>query len=166
MIPVFTIFFVIVILITVATIKHNTKEQDSVDSRFWERELKANSTLKKDISNLKYITIPDEFFPSESDALISKEAENFLKLHGKTLLNLNGMTNTELKLNYGIMNFEKLASYDTNFLDFVSIVPDYCIWLADSCDEKDKAIKLLKFAKECASDSKKIDALYEKLLNS
>ena len=137
MIPVFTIFFVIVILITVATIKHNTKEQDSVDSRFW-----------------------------ESDALISKEAENFLKLHGKTLLNLNGMTNTELKLNYGIMNFEKLASYDTNFLDFVSIVPDYCIWLADSCDEKDKAIKLLKFAKECDSDSKKIDALYEKLLNS
>lgn len=107
-----------------------------------------------------------KFFPSESDALISKEAENFLKLHGKTLLNLNGMTNTELKLNYGIMNFEKLASYDTNFLDFVSIVPDYCIWLADSCDEKDKAIKLLKFAKECDSDSKKIDALYEKLLNS
>ena len=76
------------------------------------------------------------------------------------------MTNTELKLNYGIMNFEKLASYDTNFLDFVSIVPDYCIWLADSCDEKDKAIKLLKFAKECDSDSQKIDALYEKLLNS
>ena len=69
MIPVFTIFFVIVILITAATIKHNTKEQDSVDSRFWERERKANSTLKKDISNLKYITIPDEFFPSESDAL-------------------------------------------------------------------------------------------------
>ena len=75
------------------------------------------------------------------------------------------MTNTELKLNYGIMNFEKLASYDTNFLDFVSIVPDYCIWLADSCDEKDKAIKLLKFAKECDSDSKKIDSLYEKLLS-
>ena len=76
------------------------------------------------------------------------------------------VTTKELKLNYGIMNFEKLASYDTNFLDFVSIVPDYCIWLADSCDEKDKAIKLLKFAKECDSDSKKIDALYEKLLNS
>ena len=57
MIPVFTIFFVIVILITAVTIKHNTKEQDSVDSRFWERERKANSTLKKDISNKPKVII-------------------------------------------------------------------------------------------------------------
>ena len=94
------------------------------------------------------------FFPSESDALISKEAENFLKLHGKTLLNLNGMTNTELKLNYGIMNFENLPLMIRTFSILYLLCPTTAYGLLDSCDEKDKAIKLLKFAKECDSDSK------------
>ena len=35
------------------------------------------------------------------------------------------MTNTDLKLKYGILNFKKLSEYDDNFTKFVSMLPDY-----------------------------------------
>ncbi len=35
------------------------------------------------------------------------------------------MTNTDLKLNTGILNFKKLSEYDDNPAKFFSMLPDY-----------------------------------------
>lgn len=147
MIPVFTILFLTFIFICTTAIKKSNREQDEVMSRFWEREHAANSTLKKDISNLRYITIPDEFFPLNNHKIN--------ELRGKTLLNLTGMTNTDLKLKYGVSNFHTLSDYDNNFTEFVAAIPEYYSVL---CAEgyNDIALQLLEFAIDSGADSKPV----------
>lgn len=152
MFPLFTILFILFIIILTLTIKNKDANQQELFDQFWNREREANSTLKKDISNLEYITIPDEFFSTnlESDA---KEA--LLMLKDKEILNLTGYTNTDLKLQYGVTNFEKLSECDTRFSEFVLYVPSYCSELVAN-DERDLAKSILEFAVEKGADSKSI----------
>lgn len=64
------------------------------------------------------------------------------------------MTNTDLKLKYGILNFKKLSEYDDNFTKFVSMLPDYYNRLTEAGYES-LANELLEFAVEQGADSKK-----------
>ncbi len=117
--PYFTIFAVIFIIVFTIRNRQNVKKQTNVTENFWKQEQEANSTRKRDISNLDYLTIPLEIFPSG----IHKECEEKIKaLSGKKILNLTGITNTELKLAYGVANLEFLGECDANFADLV-----YCI---------------------------------------
>ena len=112
MIPICLILFILFIAVITFAIKRADSAQAKVTEEFWEKERKANSTLRGDTTDLCYITIPERFFPLNNDKI------NDLK--DKTLINLTGMTNTDLKLKYGILNFKKLSEYDDNFTKFVS----------------------------------------------
>ena len=79
-------------------------------------------------------------------------------LKDKTLINLTGMTNTDLKLKYGILNFKKLSEYDDNFTKFVSMLPDYYNRLTEAGYES-LANELLEFAVEQGADSKSVYSL-------
>ncbi len=159
MIPVLTICFIAFIIVINVTIRKKNANQSELDEQFWERERKANSTLKKDISNLDYTTIPEDFFLCN---LQTETEDNLRDLLGKTLLNLNGMTNTDVKLAYGVNNFQKLAEYDENFSKFVQYVPDYALEL-EKAGHNHKALEILKFADEKGADSNRIRQLIEKL---
>lgn len=154
MIPIFLILFIIFIAVITSAIKKSNSAQDAIIERFWERERAANSTMRKDTANLRYITIPDEFFPLNNDKI------NDLK--GVTLVNLTGTSNTDIKLEYGVPNFKMLSEYDNNFTEFVSQLPDYHNRLIDAGYD-DTALKLLEFAVDEGADSK---AIYQLLANS
>ena len=81
-----------------------------------------------------------------------------MNLRDKTLVNLTGMTNTDLKLKYGILNFKKLSEYDDNFTKFVSMLPDYYNRLKEAGYES-LGNELLDFAVEQGADSKNVYSL-------
>lgn len=114
MIPICLILFILFIAVITFAIKRADSAQAKVTEEFWEKERKANSTLRGDTTDLCYITIPEKFFPLNNDKIND--------LRDKTLVNLTGMTNTDLKLKYGILNFKKLSEYDDNFTKFVSML--------------------------------------------
>ena len=65
------------------------------------------------------------------------------------------MTNTDLKLKYGILNFKKLSEYDDNFTKFVSMLPDYYNRLKEAGYES-LGNELLELAVEQGADSKNV----------
>lgn len=152
MFPFFTIFIVFCLVLNFYIRKSDSKQQKTQDD-FWEKELRANSVRKKDISKLDYITIPLDKIPVK---LNTSTEEALFALAEKPMLNLTGISNTDLKLAYGTANLEPLAEYDTNFLDFVALLPDYTAELSEA-GEKETALMLLEFAVSVNADSRRID---------
>lgn len=98
MIPICLILFILFIAVITFAIKRADSAQANVTEEFWEKERKANSPLRRDTTDLCYITIPEKFFPLNNDKI------------------------NDLKLKYGILNFKKLSEYDDNFTKFVSML--------------------------------------------
>ena len=146
MIPICLILFILFIAVITFAIKRADSAQAKVTEEFWEKERKANSTLRGDTTDLCYITIPEKFFPLNNDKIND--------LRDKTLVNLTGMTNTE----YGILNFKKLSEYDDNFTKFVSMLPDYYNRLTEAGYES-LGNELLELAVEQGADSKNVYSL-------
>ncbi|MDK2808224.1 MAG: hypothetical protein PWP24_959 [Clostridiales bacterium] len=115
------IFLIITILFTLwlhYELKKNNREENKVSDDFWKREHDANFVRPKDLSTLSYITIDIESLPfhvSENDSIKEVEA-SILALCDKKLLNLSGLSNTDIKYQYGAKNFEMLSVFDQNFL--------------------------------------------------
>lgn len=150
--PFFTIIFVLFLIFIGFRFKKTNADQDTINEKFWEREHEANATRRKDISNLNYITIPEDLFPFN----LNTDVENSLSaLKGKKMLNLTGKTNTDIKLEYGMQNLEELSQYDDNFTEFVRLVPLYCDELVAN-NQRDSAKKALEFAVNNHADSKAV----------
>lgn len=151
MFPFLTIFIVFCIVLAYYIKKSDSTQQKVLDD-FWEKERQANAVRKKDISELNYITIPLDKLPEQ---LHTSTEEKFLALAEKPMLNLTGISNTDLKLAYGTANLEILSEYDTNFADMVALLPAYAEELQNAGFPQ-TARQLLEFAIECNADSRKI----------
>ena len=78
--------------------------------------------------------------------------KTLVRLSSDKMLNLSGITNTELKLEYGAANLDELSSYDANFTEFVSAVNTYAQELL-AADQKDTAKDLLELAVSFHADA-------------
>uniref|UniRef100_UPI0040572A7F hypothetical protein n=1 Tax=Agathobacter sp. TaxID=2021311 RepID=UPI0040572A7F len=148
----FLIIFLIFIALLTYYIRKNSNTQQKVIKDFLDKEQAANHTRKQDISNLDYIAIPWEKLPKDIQTP-SKNA--FWALYGKPILNLTGISNTDLKLRYGIANLETLSEYDSNFMEMVSLLPTYAEELMEQ-GYVSQAKDLLEFGISCNADSRKI----------
>lgn len=112
------LFCVIVLIIWIRYEIHKTGNQDKQESEsFWEKENKANFSRKKDLSSLNYIEIPVSSLPfgcSNSEELSLVE-ERIKDLSQNKIVNFTGISNTQLKLDYGASNLDLLTEYDQNF---------------------------------------------------
>ena len=151
MLPVLTIFIVFIAVLTFY-IKKTESAQEKINEEFWKKERLSNAVRKQDISKLDYITIPLDKIPQP---LHTSTEERFLALTQKPMLNLTGISNTDLKLSYGTANLALLSEYDTNFSDMVALLPDYIAELLDA-GQRDDAKALLEFAVACNADSTRI----------
>ena len=109
-----TIIFIVVV--SYKRFKANRINQ-AAENAFWNRENAANSTRKQDISHLDYIqfsnvTLPFALF---RDDILKECEQQVLTLKEKKILNLTGISNTDLKLKYGPANLPLLTQYDQNF---------------------------------------------------
>ena len=154
--PVFTILFVLFVVIFTIYVKRWGNHQEEITNSFWEKERQANIVRKQDISKLDYITVPKEQLSSK----VHSTAENtFMQAASKKMLNLNGMTNTEVKLAYGTANLAELSEYDEAYSEYIASIPAYAQELIDA-SYIDAAKEILFFAIKHGADSKKI---YEQL---
>jgi len=98
--------------------KMTSSNPDNGIKSFTERERRANSTLKQPLDNLDFITIPLDAIPSPEPAVNEKCASligDIKLLSEKKIVNLTGISNTDLKLTYGAANLPILTEYDQNF---------------------------------------------------
>lgn len=90
----------------------------ALEESFWEKEARANQTRRKSLDNLNYITIPLDYLPTEilKDNEKVKEYSNLLlSLSESPIVNFSGLSNTDLKLEYGVANITLLMQYDQNY---------------------------------------------------
>ena len=115
--------FIIFILWLTVNLKKTEKSNKQIEEDFWERETKANSVRKKSLDHLPYITFDFDRLPTatsftESGAEVPESLEILNGLRDKKMLNLNGISNTDLKLKYGAPNITRLSEYEENFTVF------------------------------------------------
>lgn len=149
MIPFFTIFAVLFIIVFTIGSRKNTAEQEKVQEAYWQREREANLVRKQDLDGLDYINIPLQDFPMDLHA----DCETTLReLSEKKIVNLTGYSNTDLKLEYGVANLETLSRYDSNFATLVAALAEYSRLLLEA-DRAGEAQKVLEYAVSVQADS-------------
>ncbi len=160
--PVLTsvILFIIVLFYF---IKKSSREADNALENFRKRESEADNTRKKPLDDLNYITIPDEIFRMNRDSDDNdcrSAVKVFDSLKDQKIVNLTGISNTDLKLAYGAPNLPILAQYDQNYTVLARSLDRYASFLTKS-GNTDDAVKVLEFAVETGSD---ISSTYKQLV--
>lgn len=146
-------FFIIFLVVLTYYLRKNTQAEKDIQSQFSQKENQANATRRKDISNLDYITIPTELLtpPATDNSELLAYYHTLSSLSGQKILNLNYLTNTELKLTYGAANLSLLTSYDENYTTLICTL----VKLGKKLIEfsfTDEAIAVLHFGITCKSD--------------
>ncbi len=147
-------YFIILIVVIQLKLRKSTKNDKERMAKFWERELNANSVRKKDISNLNYITIPDTLPTINSDdTKILKCYDTINKLRERKILNLSGMSNTDIKLEYGVGNLAFLSECDDNFVLLVRTLDELGRLLFSQGNETE-GCEILEYGVSIGSDIK------------
>lgn len=116
----------LLILILNYNLRKNKGTNDKDIRSILEREDAANSTRRKDISGLPYIKVPLDTLPlditlndEKKQSKITEYRQKILELSEKPMLNLIGISNTELKEQYGPANLEQLTICDQNYSSYI-----------------------------------------------
>lgn len=150
------LFFIVLILSLMFTayVKYTYRRDKSTESAYLERESKANATRKQSLDSLDYITIPLDslpFFENPSKEIDACQ-DTMRRLSSCKIVNLQGITNTDLKLTYGAANLPALSEYDNNY----AVLTDTLVrWGSRLIEEgfTDEAIRVLEFGIECGTDT-------------
>lgn len=150
--PTIAITIFIAVFLAVHYHRSNAK-QDKAYEDFWDKEHKANLAKPVDLTSLSYITIPLAEFPLHfSDDPEVTEIEDALEeLSRKRILNLSGVTNTDLKLTYGAANLASMQDIADNFESLTMLLVDYAKALMEHKNYAG-AVKVLSFGVEIESD--------------
>lgn len=109
-------------------------------------ELTADDT---DSHSSSYVRAPEHTAPL-AEELATVESE-LCKLTDSQILNLTGVSNTELRLTYGTANLELLTSYDQNFTVLIRTLQKWGTLLA-SAGRPEDAVTVLSYAVSVGSD--------------
>ena len=151
--PFLASFLLFSALITYEVHKSRRIEENSI-KKFLERERESNNVRKKDLDSLPYISIPLENFPMNllCDRDDIKEIHHQLKtLSTKKIVNLTGISNTDLKLTYGTANITVLTEYDQNYTILARTLYKWGKLLYEA-DFIPQAKQVLEFGIETGSD--------------
>ncbi|MDE7310260.1 MAG: hypothetical protein K2N87_01325 [Eubacterium sp.] len=148
----------ILILLSLFSLFRNRSQRSIKESQdsFWEKEQRANLTRKQDISGLDYIQIPLDTFPTGkyADETLAALEQTLNDLSSRKILNLSGISNTDLKLQYGAANLNILSDCDANFTTLARTVVSYGEQLA-RLGHWQEAITVLEFGILCKTDMSK-----------
>lgn len=124
--PFFASFIVFCIWLGYEIRKHRNS-QAKADKDFWEKEIAANNTRRKSLDNLEYIRIPFDALPMDTmkdDPAVADYHQTLKELSASPVVNLTGISNTDLKLQYGAPNIELLSRYDQSYTLLVRTLQD------------------------------------------
>lgn len=141
---------------------HKSQHQEKKQwQSYLKRESSSNLTLPQDISQLDYIDLSGVSLPFSlfADEELNTLEQQVLDLRNEKILNLNGISNTDLKLQYGVSNLGALSRYDQNFILLIRTLNQWGQRLYELSHLKE-AETVLHFAISIGSD---IKATYELL---
>ncbi len=131
--PFLTVFIIFLVLLAIRY-NQTKKKQAEIQDSFWEAEARANAAPPANLDDLQYITIPLEKFPlgfSKEEKILAIE-DKLTVLSQKRLLNLTGMTNTELKTIYGVSNFNAVSEMGEDFDSLTVLLKEYAETLIEA----------------------------------
>lgn len=131
----------------------NLDEKASMD--FWENENMSNNVRKKQLEDSDYVHFPFDKLPSQESFAPEPVPECFTiltELSDKKMVNLNGISNTEVKKRFGVANMNILTEYDANYESFVKNIYLLCQYLYD-CGRRQEALMLSEETILTGSDS-------------
>jgi len=88
------------------------------ENAFWSREQEANNTRRKSLDDLDYVRIPLDKLPLDkhfNNDNIQQYIDTIVELSKSPIVNLSGISNTDLKLKYGAPNIDTLVRYDSRY---------------------------------------------------
>ena len=131
----------------------SSKHTKGRSDKFWERELQSMTTRSKDISSLDYITIPLDQLPLHvgTDKEFLELHKELQELSNQSIVNLSGISNTELRFTYGAPNFNTLSAADNNFIKLLRLLDKWGKLLYQSGYEEE-ALQVLSYSVECGTD--------------
>lgn len=146
-------FFLIILSIFGLLRGRATRSFKEKQDSFWERERRANLTRKQDISGLDYIKIPLDSFPIGrfADDTLTELETTLVNLSSRQILNLSGITNTDLKLLYGPANLPVLSECDANYIVLARTITAYGKRLSELGHQKE-AVSVLEFGVSSKTD--------------
>ena len=152
-IPFVLIGFGILAFTFLRTSKKSVTSQKEASDQFWQREMKADTTRKKDLTDLNYIVFDYKKLPKiiTDDTGIARYLSTLSNLSEQKLLNLAGKTNTDLKLEYGRSNLQFLMICDGNYIKLIQVLHQLGKRLLD-LGFKEEAMKVFEIELECESD--------------
>ena len=136
--------FIILCLVVHRAISRNTKLTKNSEEEFWKRENEANEARRKSLDTLNYVTFsasalsPTQLLDSVSQELLTENPQigiiidRLNALEKSKMVNLNYVTNTQLKAAYGVANLSLLTEYDQNYTDFITILQEDASILAQN----------------------------------
>ena len=150
--PVLTSVVIFVILLFWFIKRSAKKSRDEMEA-FISRENEANSARRQPIDDLPYITIPEELFliKYNESAKMQEVMRNLVFLKDKKILNLTGISNTDLKLKYGAANLPELSECDERYTLLVRSLQSFAENLSENGSEQE-AIRILEFSISTGSD--------------
>lgn len=161
----FIVFTLLLCLWISYEINKNNKKGADASEEFWKREYEAHFVRPTDISQLDYIQVPLDTLPFQSnqeDLELSACEAKLRSLSEKKLYNLSGLTNTDIRYQYGARNFDTLSVCDQNFLLFIRELDRWGHLLYER-KQKNEARQVLEYAISIHSDIKKTYLLLAKI---
>ena len=146
----FTIFCIVSNLL----MRRTSRKFEEKEEAFWEKELRSNSVRKKSLDDLEYVHIPVDLLPfgSAGDNSVLQSAEDeLLALKEEKIVNFTGISNTDLKLEYGTANITVLSQYDQNYTAMVIALQKWGQELYNQC-RYEEAQQVLEFAMRTRTD--------------
>ncbi len=151
--PLLATVIVFVIWLNYEIFKRNNKAQ-RLDKDFWEKESRSNGVRKKSLESLSYIHIPLEALPMDvltNNPEVSACLSTISHLSNEKIVNLTGITNTDLKLEYGTANITALSDFDQNYTVLVTTLQKWGKELYDN-SQFTQAACVLEFAVSTRTD--------------
>lgn len=139
----------------------NQSRKQELDS-FWERENNANFSRPAHTS-LDYIQIPLKKLPfhETTDTELYEIQSKIKELSKKQIINLTGLSNTDLKYKYGVSKFNHMAECDQNFTLLSRNLYKWGTYLYKK-ENYSEAQTVLEYAVSCKVD---ISGVYTTLAN-
>ncbi len=129
--------------------------QFSVTTEKTEKHLAIDELLSEISSDSDHFETGQVIHSKEYSAPLSEELatveSELCKLAGSKILNLTGISNTELRLTYGTANLDPLMSYDHNFTQLIRSLQKWGSLLASAGHPED-AVTVLSYAVSIGSD--------------
>ena len=146
--------FIVFCLVLMNIIRKSRNKEAAAYNNFMEEEARANSTRRQPLDDLNYITIDFNTLPMDilsDDEKVIEYHETLKTLSDKPIVNLTGLTNTELKLKYGAPNIDLLSSYDNTYTILARTLNDWGKYAFDQ-GYTAEAQTILEFAMETGTD--------------